>query len=60
MSYIEKLTSALPLGGHRLAITFADGFTASLDLEPALEVAGIDSQAAHYFFPFRRRRASPA
>ena len=37
MPYIEKLTSALPLGGHRLALTFADGFTASLDLEPALE-----------------------
>jgi hypothetical protein len=37
MPYIERLTSALPLGGHRLALTFADGFTASLDLEPALE-----------------------
>lgn len=37
MPYIEKLTSALPLGGHRLALTFADGFTASLDLGPALE-----------------------
>ena len=37
MPYIERLTSALPLGGHRLALTFADGFTASLDLGPALE-----------------------
>jgi hypothetical protein len=37
MPYIERLTSAPPLGGHRLALTFADGFTASLDLEPALE-----------------------
>ena len=37
MPYIEKLTSALPLGGHRLALTFADGFTASLDLRSALE-----------------------
>jgi hypothetical protein len=37
MPYIEKLTSALPLGAHQLALTFADGFAASLDLEPALE-----------------------
>jgi hypothetical protein len=37
MPYIERLTSAPPLGGHRLALTFADGFTALLDLEPALE-----------------------
>lgn len=37
MSYIERLTSALPLDGHRLALTFADGFTASLDVGPALE-----------------------
>ena len=37
MLYIERLTSALPLGEYRLALTFADGFTASLDLEPALE-----------------------
>jgi hypothetical protein len=37
MPYIEKLTSALPLGGHRLALTFADGFTATLDLGPALD-----------------------
>ena len=37
MPYIERLTSALPLGGHRLALTFADGFTAALDLEPALD-----------------------
>ena len=37
MPYIERLTSALPLGGHRLALTFADGFTASLDLASALE-----------------------
>ena len=31
MPYIEKLTSALPHGGYRLALTFADGFTALLD-----------------------------
>ena len=37
MSYIERLTLALPLSGHRLALTFADGFTVSLDLGPALE-----------------------
>lgn len=37
MPYIERLTSALPLGGHRLALTFADGFTATLDLGAALE-----------------------
>ena len=37
MPYIERLTSALPLGGYRLALTFADGFTASLDLGAALE-----------------------
>jgi hypothetical protein len=37
MPYIERLTAAVPLGGHSLALTFADGFTASLDLGPALE-----------------------
>ena len=36
MSYIQNLKSALPLGGHRLALTFDDGFTAELDLLPAL------------------------
>lgn len=37
MPYIEKLTSGRPLGGHRIALTFADGFAAALDLKPALE-----------------------
>ena len=37
MPYIERLKSALPLGRHRLALTFADGFSASLDLGPALD-----------------------
>ena len=37
MPYIERLTSAVPLGGHRLSLTFADGFAATLDLAPALE-----------------------
>ena len=37
MPYIERLTSAQPLGGHRLGLIFADGFTATLNLAPALE-----------------------
>lgn len=36
MSYIASLTAAVPLDGRRLALTFADGFTAELDLSPAL------------------------
>ena len=33
----EKVTAIVPLGGHRLRVTFADGFTGEADLAPLLE-----------------------
>ncbi len=35
--YDERITAARPLGGHRLHLTFADGFAADLDLAPLLD-----------------------
>ena len=32
----EELRSAEPLGGHRLRLTFADGYSAEIDLAPVL------------------------
>ena len=36
MHYIEEIIRATPAGGHALTLIFADGFTATLDLAPAL------------------------
>jgi len=33
----EKVREARPLGGHRLALTFEDGFAAEFDLAPIIE-----------------------
>jgi hypothetical protein len=33
----EELQAAQPLGGHRLRLTFADGFQAEIDLAPILD-----------------------
>ncbi len=35
--FTEEIRTASPLGGHRLALTFADGFAAELDLAPLLD-----------------------
>jgi len=35
--YDERIAAAQPLDGHRLLITFADGFSAPLDLAPLLD-----------------------
>ena len=32
----EKLRTADPIGGHRLALMFADGFAAEIDLAPII------------------------
>ena len=37
----EKVTAILPLGGHRLRVTFADGFTGEADLAPLLDTGPI-------------------
>jgi hypothetical protein len=34
--YEQTVTAAKPLGGHRLRVTFADGFSAEIDLEALL------------------------
>ncbi len=34
--YGQRVTAAQPLGGYRLRVTFADGFTGEIDLEPLL------------------------
>ena len=35
--FTEEVRTAEPLGGHRLALTFADGFAAEIDLAPLLD-----------------------
>ena len=35
--FTEEVRTATPLGGHRLAITFADGFAGEIDLAPLLD-----------------------
>ena len=35
--FTEELRTAKPLGGHRIALTFADGFSGELDLSPLIE-----------------------
>jgi len=34
---LEKLSALQPLGGHRIRLTFRDGFTAEIDLAPLLD-----------------------
>ena len=35
--FTEQVRTAKPLGGHRLALTFTDGFAAEIDLAPLLD-----------------------
>jgi hypothetical protein len=35
--FTEEVCAAKPLGGHRLALTFADGFSSELDLSPLVD-----------------------
>ena len=37
----EKVTAIVPLGGHRLRLTFADGFCGEIDLAPLLDAGPI-------------------
>jgi hypothetical protein len=39
--YDERIIAAQPLGGHKLNLTFEDGFSATLDLAPLLECGPI-------------------
>ncbi len=34
---LQKVTQAVPLGGYRLQVTFDDGFSAPIDLQPVLQ-----------------------
>jgi len=35
--FTEEVRTALPVGGHRLALTFRDGFSAEIDLAPLID-----------------------
>jgi hypothetical protein len=35
--FTEQVRTAEPSGGHRLALTFADGFSGELDLSPLIQ-----------------------
>lgn len=44
--YLQALTRIVPLGGHRIEATFADGFTGRIDLLPWVQRGGLRAPLA--------------
>lgn len=62
MNYLtEQVARIEPLGGHRLRVAFADGFTATVDLAPLLEEGLIFApwRDAEFFARVRLERGVP-
>jgi hypothetical protein len=56
--YSQKVTSVEALGGYRLKVTFADHFTASIELAPLLDSGPMFAPLRDLSF-FNRVRVSP-
>jgi hypothetical protein len=62
MNYLtEKVARLEPAGGHRLAVTFRDGFEATVDLAPLLDEGPIFApwRDEHFFASVRLERGVP-